>query len=234
MKISRINLFDFFLKFRLVLAVLFLLCSCNSQKKYLDKTLDIMEEHSIYTNQVDWDKIREDSNKQLIYANNIRDVHGIIKETFRYLKDGGHSFLMTSNRYEHIKTSEESLPIIESEILEGEVGYLKVPGFVGTPKMANDFAKELQDRIKLLDQSNLAGWIIDLSENSGGNMWPMLLGLSPILGDGIYGYFQDNNENYIPWGYENGQLYIGDNTMMKIEDPYKIKNREKKNSFSYR
>lgn len=35
------------------------------------------------------------------------------------------------------------------------------------------------------------GVILDFSNNTGGNMWPMLVGLSPVLTEGVLGYFRD-------------------------------------------
>jgi len=50
----------------------------------------------------------------------------------------------------------------------------------------------LQTYLKLitmtLQEMNPAGWIIDLRGNSGGNMYPMLAGLSSLLGEGVLGY----------------------------------------------
>jgi C-terminal processing protease CtpA/Prc len=40
---------------------------------------------------------------------------------------------------------------------------------------------------------------VDLRGNGGGNMWPMLQGLSPILGVGIPGYFVPPEGPWEPW-----------------------------------
>tara|TARA_R110002167_G_scaffold80362_1_gene220926 strand:+ start:27 stop:983 length:957 start_codon:yes stop_codon:yes gene_type:complete len=228
MKINRNKAINAFIKLSCLFVFSCFLLSCNSKKKYLDSTLDIMEEHALYSDKIDWDKIKEDSYKQLTHANNIEDVHAIIKESFRYLKDDGHSFLMSVNKHKAMGTSESSIPVIKSELLNDNIGYIKIPGFVGTPKMAHDFAKELQEGIKILDRSSLKGWIVDLSENTGGNMWPMILGISPILEDGTYGYFLDSKENIVPWSCKDGQVYIGDNSLLKLEDPYIVQNENKK------
>ncbi len=228
LEIERNNAINRFLTYCFLLTIVCILPSCNSQKKYLDSTLDLMETHAIYTDKIDWGKIKEDSYKQLLHAQSMEDVHGIIKESFRYLKDGGHSFLMSANGFKNMTTNEGNLPVITSEVLDDNIGYLKVPGFVGTPKMVREFAEEIQGHIKILDQSNLKGWIVDLRENSGGNMWPMILGLSPILEDGTYGYFLDNKKNFVPWSCKDGQVYIGENSLLKLENPYNIKNKGKK------
>jgi carboxyl-terminal processing protease len=33
------------------------------------------------------------------------------------------------------------------------------------------------------------GWVVDLRHNTGGNVHPMIQGLQPLLGEGIYGYY---------------------------------------------
>lgn len=228
MKLKRTYSLSKILKCCLIFCLVCILFSCNSQRKYLYQTLDLMETHALYTDKVDWDRIREDSGKQLLHAKTVEDVHGIIKESFRYLKDGGHSSLMASKGFKNMTTNERKTPVIISELLDDKIGYIKVPGFVGTPLMAQNFAQELQDHIEILDQSNLEGWIVDLSENSGGNMWPMILGLSPILEDGTYGYFRDNKENVVPWSCKEGQVYIGANSLLKVKKPYNMKNKNKK------
>jgi len=37
------------------------------------------------------------------------------------------------------------------------------------------------------DRDDLIGWIVDLRGNGGGNMWPMLAGVGPVLGEGVVG-----------------------------------------------
>jgi C-terminal processing protease CtpA/Prc len=54
-----------------------------------------------------------------------------------------------------------------------------------TPKVKSEqkilFAESLQDVLRAQDAEGACGWIVDLRNNSGGNMWPMLLGLAPLL-----------------------------------------------------
>ena len=42
----------------------------------------------------------------------------------------------------------------------------------------------MQAKIASVDPSAHCGWIVDLRKNPGGNVWPMLSGLGPILGEG--------------------------------------------------
>ncbi|WP_262709582.1 S41 family peptidase [Pontimicrobium aquaticum] len=56
------------------------------------------------------------------------------------------------------------------------------------------------------DQKSLKAWVIDLRNNSGGDMWPMIISLTPFLKDGVLGYTIKNDKENI-WKKENGLIY---------------------------
>jgi len=59
-----------------------------------------------------------------------------------------------------------------------------VPSFNGYPPEAQAYADGLFQA--LADGARTAcGYVVDLRGNSGGNMWPMVTGLSPLLGNGM-------------------------------------------------
>lgn len=73
-----------------------------------------------------------------------------------------------------------------------DIGYLSVPGLRGRGVDATrQFSSQLCDRIEELAPTSSKGWIVDLRENTGGNMWPMLGGLHPLLGSGKVGELRD-------------------------------------------
>ena len=92
-----------------------------------------------------------------------------------------------------------------NQILKTQIGYIKISGFSYTDSLCNAFALRLQQIIKEIDNNNLKGWIIDLRNNTGGNMWPMLLGIGPIIGDGTAGYFVNDKKDFMAWGYSDGK-----------------------------
>lgn len=66
------------------------------------------------------------------------------------------------------------------------VAFLLIPGCdAPTPAAGLDYARALRARIEDLAADSPAGWIVDLRLDGGGNLWPMLLGLQPLLGEGI-------------------------------------------------
>ena len=62
------------------------------------------------------------------------------------------------------------------------------------------------------------GWVIDLRGNVGGNMWPMLLAIGPLLGDGLAGSFV-GGDTVIRWGYTGGAAWYGSDTLGRVSSP---------------
>jgi C-terminal processing protease CtpA/Prc len=67
------------------------------------------------------------------------------------------------------------------------------------------FADKLHGLVVDLQAQKPDGWIIDLRGNLGGNMWPMLAGIGPVVGEGDLGSFQSPGGNNEPWYYRAGK-----------------------------
>jgi C-terminal processing protease CtpA/Prc len=120
-------------------------------------------------------------------------------------------------------------PPLRGKLVSDEIGLIELPQFGASltdPKKAqevsNEYAEKVQALIRELDQKNLIGWIIDLRQNNGGNMWPMLAGIGPILGEGEVGAFVSatgtNN-----WGYRDGKSVYDKEVVSSVASPYKVK-----------
>lgn len=73
----------------------------------------------------------------------------------------------------------------EGQLLDDRIAYLVIPGC--SAANADDlraFALTLATELARLQAQSPSGYLIDLRLNAGGNLWPMLLGLHPLLGDG--------------------------------------------------
>jgi carboxyl-terminal processing protease len=202
--------------------------SCNTPHAYLNRAVDILEENSINKNSIDWIKFRNDVLEEGKDAESIKDTYPAIQYALRQLGDH-HSFLRTPEKGKIYNDPNLSLPEISTELIDNRIGYIQIPGFSGNlNERAYKFAQQIQDAIRELDKNNIKCWIVDLGDDTGGNMWPMLLGLGPILGDGIAGYFANNNNTFISWGYSKGSVFSAKNRLMKLNTPYKLKNKIEK------
>ncbi len=94
-------------------------------------------------------------------------------------------------------------------LLDGRIGVVVVPPHSGRNRSA--YVDSLQARIGALDSAGACGWVIDLRENTGGNMWPMLAGVGPLLGGEMVGSFT-NSPPGAGWHYRDGRSWQGDST----------------------
>jgi hypothetical protein len=84
-------------------------------------------------------------------------------------------------------------------------------GYVVLPRCSakdNDglllYAADVRRILTDLSAQNPKGWIVDLRGNTGGNMWPMLIGIGPVLGEGNVGSFVAA-DGTINWFYQDGK-----------------------------
>jgi C-terminal processing protease CtpA/Prc len=77
----------------------------------------------------------------------------------------------------------------EGRRLAQDIGYLELPPHVvvdgpHTVMRGQEYAATAHRIIRDIDQTPTRGWVVDLRRNPGGDMWPMLVGVGPILGEG--------------------------------------------------
>ena len=76
---------------------------------------------------------------------------------------------------------------IEAQLISDNIGYVKIRFIKFDTEKMNNQAEAFQKSICSLNSEKLKGFIIDLRLNSGGSMYPMISGVSALLGDGIIG-----------------------------------------------
>jgi carboxyl-terminal processing protease len=187
-------------------------------EKLLDEVLGFMQKTYYRKNEVSWSDLTARARQQLHNAGNCEDAYASISWCFRELNEH-HSFVMPPDKASRYIGDEDDVhprPILSQlvgelrgEWLQDSIGYLTIP-WVSTDDslVCEQIADSVQTLIARLDSRAISRWIIDLRKNSGGNCWPMLTGLGPLLGEGVYGYFVPSGER-IPFGYRDGSGFQG-------------------------
>lgn len=123
-----------------------------------------------------------------------------IKSLLRDLGDG-HSFLNSSDGVlEAERISKAEMEPATWRMLRPGIAVIHVPMFRGTEDaLRRVFANSIRGALNSGIQAGAKGWIVDLSRNRGGNMWPMLDGLSPLLGTESLGAFRYRDGSSSPW-----------------------------------
>ena len=194
-------------------------------KSFLNEVLDIMENNSINRYNIDWSDFRTSVFAETDGAITIEDAYPGIEKALELLADN-HSFFVkpdgTGFSASTIRCNADQIPVSS---WPENIGYVKVNSFSGggNTTEAIAFAQEIQQQIRDQDNDQLRGWIVDLRGNLGGNMWPMLAGIGPVLGEGTAGYFIDPDSNEDSWGFVNGaSISNGLFTVTQINDSYNL------------
>lgn len=216
-----------------LISLLFIgLFSCNETEEpritaeaegFLNEVLNIMETNSINRNTIDWTEFRSKVFEKVGAAQTIDETYVGIGEALTLLGDN-HSFFRKPDGggiFGNRSIRCNAAPIFSFSVPEN-IGYVKVSGFSGSREEGVPFADRIQESIRSQDSPDLIGWVVDLRGNTGGNMWPMIAGIGPVLGEGTVGYFVDPDDNQSAWGYSNGRSIINGNTAVQSSDSYKL------------
>lgn len=200
--------------------------SCQNQSStpkevsdYLTETLDLLEQKSVNRNNINWVDFKNDVLKKAAKAKKIEDTYPAISYAIKKLNDN-HSYFKPITKQDP-KIKNKPLPVLPDEITPNDIGYVRIPFCIGTEKDYDDYISLIRTKIDEQSQKKLKGWIIDLRGNFGGNMWPMLLAIEPLIGNGTFGYFIDAHENSEAWKIIEGKAYIENQLIMEVNDSSK-------------
>lgn len=195
-------------------------------RDYLNELIFVMKDNSINRQMIDWVNFKNEVFEQANQAQTIQETYPGILKAIELLGDN-HSFYRTSTGgYLNPNNVSCNGTGFLAPNLPSNIGYVKVNNYSGSSitQQGIDFAQDIQNQIITYDHSEVIGWIVDLRGNVGGNMWPMLTGIGPVLGDGIAGYFSYPDESFISWSYVDGVSRIEDNIIMQLNNPYTLIN----------
>ena len=194
-----------------------------SVRSHLDELLTLLQTHSVHARIIEWDRVRADVFAAAGGAVAIPNAYPAIELALKSLNDY-ETYYVGHNRtvlglHEQDFTGCGAPPAAPR--VPANIGYVKVSGCPCQGAQADHFAETVQQAIREADRPGLIGWIVDLRENGGGNMWPMIAGLGPILGEGIMGWIVYNNREYEREYREGGAMSFGD-TFSRVSMPYTL------------
>lgn len=201
---------------------------------YLDEALEIMQAQSLRRDSIDWPALQAEAHTIALGATDIRGVYPALRYSLKMLGDH-HSRLVDAppssvyaDATEGIAGSQEEgtlgkLPAPRAS-KDGNLGYVWIPSLpMGTPDQRSAFADSLQALIRSVDASRPCGWIVDLRDNDGGDMWPMLAGIGPILGEGVAGSMKYPDGTDQVWWYRAGGSGWADEPYVQMKgEPYTL------------
>lgn len=238
----------------LFISILFILGSCNKPKEIKDfnaKLIQIVKYNSLYSDSLNWPLIEKEIDSISKLNQNVDKYSVSVNYIISKLRVAGDYHTNYSSKEHTNKLTQQSCYDLQPECkyLGCNIAYIKVPAFASiNDNICKDFATKIQLFIKTIDSNSIIGWIVDLRDNGGGNMYPMIAGLGPLTGEGVLGYFINKKGLKRSWSYRNGlatdsltEILIKKNGrnksissysdiagMPQVVNPYTIKNKNAK------
>jgi carboxyl-terminal processing protease len=195
---------------------------------YLNQVIGIMQANSNKRLTIDWTAFRNTVMSEAGAAQTVVDLYPAIRTALRLLGDGHSSYTGANGQTIFVPVRSCSGSGAGMPSVPPTIGYVKVTSFSGSAAAATTFADGIQNAIIAADRDDLIGWIVDLRGNGGGNMWPMVAGVGPVLGEGILGYFIDPVGVESAWEYRNGASLSGGFTAANVTTPYRLRRAQPK------
>ena len=195
----------------------------DATRTYLEQMFTIMKTRSIKRFTIDWDAFHTHILSTAAGAQSIPGLFPAIREALTLLGDGHSSYFPASGATIFVPTRTCRASGATTPILNAPIGYVRIGAFSGSTSEGIAFANSIQSTIAAGDRDGLIGWIVDLRGNGGGNMWPMLAGIGPVLGDGVDGHFIEPTGAVSAWEYRDGAAMLGGTTIVRVDSPYRLR-----------
>lgn len=209
------------------------LSGADSARMVIDSVLSYARHHSIYRDKVDWTKLTATVKERSAPAKSVQEVMPSVSLIYELLGDF-HGFAVYNRKYNRWKAPRTPLDTVkhrsliakskqkhkvESKLLQKGYGYLLIPDNNPTHEHETDtLSQQIQDSLAKLQPEKLKGLIIDLRTNGGGNMYPMILGVANLLGDGLFGSFIDPvTKQKDAWGIKGKTAYTGPHNVCTLQ-----------------
>lgn len=95
------------------------------------------------------------------------------------------------------------------------VGYIELPGLT-SPEIFDTYTQTAQEFLRTMPDTT-CGIILDLRRNTGGNMWPMIVGIGSLLGENESpGAFITRDGEQSNWFYADNTAGIGNEVVFEL------------------
>jgi carboxyl-terminal processing protease len=165
----------------------------------LEAAIKIVEKNALHASLIDWNVEPSRLNARIGKDDWSQDTYSLIRELLTSLRDH-HSHLLSPAEADATRSSTTVISVPNVEQRSDGVGYIALRGFNNSERHNVDaYEESALTGISRVAGDVRAGWIIDLRNDTGGNMWPMLVALGPFLGSGPLGYFKGSFGMSEPW-----------------------------------
>lgn len=193
----------------------------DSVKKYLDSSLVIIEKNALNRQKVDWKELKKTVYRKTAGAKTYEDILPVYSYIFEQIDDHHGSLKFKQKTYgwagndqpkvnNTIKAATKKYSSVRGERIGEDIGYILIPGNSDFRNQHLDsISRSIKQAIAKIHNQKIKGWIIDLRVNTGGNMYPMIAGLTDFLGEGkVGGFMTSDHQPDGNWIIKDGLFYV--------------------------
>jgi carboxyl-terminal processing protease len=162
--------------------------------EYLTEVLDAVEEQAYYADRVDWDQWRADAEVEAVTAQVTADTYTFVQRLLNELGDD-HSFFVSPPSGDGEAVVEIPFVAPAGAVDADSIGWLNLPAYASDDIWGAEYVDAAHDVLA----AAACGWIVDLRFNGGGNLYPMLAALAPLLGPGPLLGYRDRHGRTDSW-----------------------------------
>lgn len=181
-------------------------------KAYLDHAIALFREQHINSSKMDWPALTSKAYAAVAGARTTADTYPAIWLIIKALGEKHTIFVDPDDAKAEAtgKPSGRALPppllLPETMRLANGMGVIRLYGFMGSTEQGQEYAASARVKINAMKKSDICRFVLDLRDDTGGNMYPMLNGLSGLLEPGVLGTFETPEGKYIPWTLKDGMV----------------------------
>jgi C-terminal processing protease CtpA/Prc len=146
----------------------------NADKGYVRKAVKLMDKQGLFAEGPEWKAARAEA---LSASPQTPDEAKDVVRAALKVAGGKHSFIKTSESVAEDATSEWTMPTVSFE--EDGIAVITMPKFSGNKEEGIKYAKTVIDGLP----DALPGAVIDMRDNTGGDMYPMISAVHRFLPD---------------------------------------------------
>lgn len=207
-----------------------------------EQILQLLQERALYRDRIDWPAVRQ----QFQAAKGTPEADVIVDKTIAG-STGNHGRWIRASTVAKAsnpqaatrarapqragagKDASNSTP--NPDRTNDPIGWISIPRFMDFSRPDGAaryhrrlaFARQLQSQLRTEDKHDRCGWIVDLRQNSGGNMWPMLVGVFPLLSTDpkhreVIGAF-NAGETHQLWSLDSGLVLLDERAPVALDTP---------------
>lgn len=189
--------------------------------EHLNEALSVFELTSIKRRTLDWRSIRAEAIRTVATAQTPQETYAGIRRAMQLVGDGHSSYTPLGGALFNVPNRTCTAPTIGTPpALPANIGYVRVRSTSTQGSEAIAFAQALTDSLRVRDVPSVIGWIVDLRNNGGGNMYPMVAGIGSLFAADTLGWFIDANGARIPWRFRNGGALYGASELVRVATPF--------------